>query len=104
MSNALELSLDEVQPGMALAAAVVDRNGQVLLPAGLTLAENHIESLRRRGIERLSIAQPEAPDAKARQREAMRARVMHIFRHTADDPAAQPLLHAVLAFREEQLK
>ena len=35
---------------MALAAAVVDRNGQVLLPAGLTLAENHIESLRRRGI------------------------------------------------------
>ena len=104
MSDTLERPLDEVQPGMALAAAVVDRNGQVLLPAGLTLAENHIESLRRRGIDKLSITPPEAPDAKARQREAARARVMHIFRHTADDPAAQPLLHAVLAFREEQLK
>ncbi len=50
------------------------------------------------------IKKHKAPDAKARQREAARARVMHIFRHTADDPAAQPLLHAVLAFREEQLK
>lgn len=104
MNTPIELPLDEVQPGMVLAAAVVDRNNQVLLPAGLSLAENHIDSLRRRGIAQLSITPPEEPDAKARQREAMRARVMHIFRHTADDPAAQPLLHAVLAFREEQLK
>lgn len=104
MSDALELPLDEIQPGMTLAVAVMDRNGQVLLPAGLALTESHIDSLRRRGIDRLAITPPEAPDAKARQREAARARVMHIFRHTADDPAAQPLLHAVLAFREELLK
>jgi len=29
---------------------------------------------------------------------------MHIFRHTADDPGSQALLHAVLAFRLERLK
>jgi hypothetical protein len=29
---------------------------------------------------------------------------MHLFRHTADDPGSQALLHAVLAFREEQVK
>ena len=29
---------------------------------------------------------------------------MHLFRHQADDPGAQALLHAVLAFRQEQLK
>ncbi len=104
MSKRVDLLLDDVQPGMVLAAAVVDRNGLVLLPAALTLADSHIDSLRRRGIERLAITLPETPDDKARQREALRARVMHIFRHTADDPAAQPLLHAVLAFREEQLK
>ena len=38
------------------------------------------------------------------RREAIRARVMHLFRHQADDPGAQALLHAVLAFRQEQLK
>ena len=39
-----------------------------------------------------------------RKREAVRAPVMHIFRHTADDPGSQALPHAVLAFRQEQLK
>ena len=39
-----------------------------------------------------------------RRREQIRARVMHLFRHQADVPGAQALLHAVLAFRQERLK
>lgn len=104
MSTALDLPLADVQPGMTLADAVMDRHDQVLLPARVVLTDSHLDALRRRGIERLAIAPPTPPDDLTRRREAMRARVMHIFRHTADDPAAQPLLHAVLAFREEQLK
>ena len=104
MSDTREIPLDEAEAGMELAAALHDAAGQVLLPAGVVLTDGHLDSLRRRGIERLTVVQAADPEAIARQREAIRARVMHIFRHTADDPAAQPLLHAVLAFREEQLK
>ena len=68
MSETRTLPLDEALPGMLLAAPVLDAGGNVLLPAALTLTENHI------------------------------------FRHTVDDPGSQALLHAVLAFRQEQLK
>ena len=107
MSEIRPQALDEVRPGMELAEPVLDAGGQVLLPAGIALTEHHLDSLRRRGIDTLSIAQATEPaDAAeiARQRERIRARVMHIFRHTADDPGSQALLHAVLAFRLERLK
>mgnify|MGYP001479767520 FL=1 len=40
----------------------------------------------------------------ARLREAARVRVLHIFRHCAEAPEAQALLHAVLAFRQEHFR
>ncbi|MDD3353190.1 hypothetical protein [Zoogloea sp.] len=104
MSTVLTLALAEAQPGMVLGAPVTDRNGTILLPAGTTLTENHLVSLGRRSIETLLIIAPEDPADQERQREAIRQRVMHLFRHATDDPGAQALLHAVLAFRMKRLQ
>lgn len=98
------LPLDEIQPGAILAEPVADARGTVLLPAGLTLTEAHLNSLRRRDIAALNVAMPPDPADLARQREQIRERVMYLFRHSADDPAAQALLQAVLAFRQERLQ
>lgn len=107
MSDALYLPLNEVQAGAVLAAPVLDAGGAVLLPAGLTLTDSHLDSLRNREIPGLTIALPAAapaPEDIAREQERIRQRVLHVFRHTADDPGAQALLHAVLAFRLENPK
>lgn len=104
MSETRELPLADVEPGARLADAVRDTNGVVLLPAGLAITESHLESLRRRGIAHLQVTVPASPAELEQRREAVRARVMHLFRHAADAPAAQALLHAVLALREEQIK
>ena len=100
MSETRTLPLAQALPGMLLAAPVLDAGGNVLLPAALTLTENHIGSLPRRGIAPLALSTPAEPADIARKREELRARVMHIFRHTVDDPGSQALLHAVLAFRQ----
>lgn len=104
MNDTQQQPLDATQPGCVLAAPVVDGNGSVLLPAGLALTEAHLESLRRRGIEHLTVVLAVDPAELARRREKARLRIMHLFRHTAEDPGSQALLHAILAFREEQMK
>lgn len=104
MSETQRLPLDEIQPGAVLAEAVADARGTVLLPAGLSLTEAHLASLRRRDIAMLTVTAPPDPAELARRREKIRERVLHLFRHSADDPAAQALLQAVLAFRQEQAR
>lgn len=104
MTDIQRLPLDEVQPGAVLAEAVADARGTVLLPAGLALTEAHLASLRRRDIPMLNVTLPPDPAELARRREKVRERVLHLFRHRTDDPAAQALLQAVLAFRQEQLQ
>ena len=100
MNTALVQPLEQTQPGAVLAAPVTDSAGTVLLPAGLSLTAAHLESLQRRGIGMLTICPQEDPEAVARQHEKIRARVMYLFRHTADEAGSQALLHAVLAFRQ----
>jgi hypothetical protein len=104
MSDKQLQTRDATLPGSVLAEPVTDAGGAVLLPAGLTLTEAHLESLRRRGIENLCVMLAVDPAELAQRREKARLRIMHLFRHTADDPGSQALLHAILAFREEQMK
>jgi hypothetical protein len=93
--------ITDVRPGATLAEALCDAGGALLRPAGYVLAEADLENLQRRGIQALVIVTPRDPAEDMRLREAARARVLHIFRHSADAPEAQALLHAVLAFRQE---
>ncbi len=93
--------ITDVRPGATLAEALRDASGALLRPAGYVIAEADLENLQRRGIQTLVIVTPRDPAEDMRLREAARARVLHIFRHSADAPEAQALLHAVLAFRQE---
>lgn len=104
MNDTQHQPLDATLPGSVLAEPVTDAGGAVLLPAGLALTEAHLDSLRRRGIENLCVVLAVDPAELALRREKARLRIMHLFRHTAEDPGSQALLHAILAFREEQMK
>ncbi len=94
----------DVKPGAELAEALRDAGGALLRPAGYVLAEADLENLERRGIQAIAIVTPSDPAEDSRLREAARARVLHIFRHSAEAPEAQALLHAVLAFRQEHFR
>jgi len=51
--------LNELQPGMVLAEAVLDRSGNRLLNSEITLDENKIERLRARGISKVRVKSEE---------------------------------------------
>ncbi len=44
------LNLDEIQPGMVLAADVLDRNARILLKAGLEITDKHLKVLKQWGV------------------------------------------------------
>lgn len=67
------ISIDEGQEGMTLADNLVDASGNVLLPAGATLNESTLTSLRRRGIDTISI-EFQLPSLSPEEREAQRMR------------------------------
>jgi hypothetical protein len=106
------IEIDGASEGMVLAEDLRDAGGAVLLPAGTTLGTAALASLRRRGIERLQVVGPAAPedaaeaaiDQAARQAECERqcARLRHLFRRCLDDPAGGAsalLLARLLAYR-----
>lgn len=104
MSPHALVPIADVKAGAELAEALHDPGGALLRPAGYVIAEADLESLQRRGIQALAIVTPRDPAEDMRLREAARARVLHIFRHCAEAPEAQALLHAVLAFRQEHFR
>jgi len=99
------LPLAEVQPGMVLSDELLDKQGQVLLPAGTVLTEKMLERMPNHGIESLAVVDDAPPDPvqTAAEREAHLARIAVLFRHHApdnnDDWAAQALRRLVTEFR-----
>ncbi|MGL4406988.1 MAG: hypothetical protein ACRCTU_01185 [Zoogloea sp.] len=104
MNTIQVMPLEAIECGAILAEAVLDAQGHVLLPAGLALETHHLEALARRGITTLSIQPDTDAQERAARQEALRQRVLYLFRHTAAEPSAQALLHATLAFRLEHLQ
>jgi hypothetical protein len=51
-----KLNLDEIQPGMTLAADVLDRNGRILLKGGLSINEKHLKILKQWGVTEADIS------------------------------------------------
>jgi hypothetical protein len=99
------LPLADVEPGMVLSDELLDKQGQVLLPAGTVLTEKMLERMPNHGIESLAVVGDAAPDPvqSAAEREAHLARIAMLFRHhdpaNADDWAAHSLRALVTAFR-----
>lgn len=97
------LPLGELAPEMTVAAPVLSPHGGVLLAAGAQLDEQLLENLRRRGIEFVSVALPDARDPAtiAAEQAAAAARVSHIFRG-AGSATRQALQAVVAAYRQRQ--
>lgn len=65
-----KVNLENLRPGMILAAKVVERGGRVLLGAGMELTEKHINIFRKWGVTEAdvqNISQEEAAATKTAQ-------------------------------------
>ena len=101
-TRALCLSPGRVAPGMTLARAVTDREGNTLLAAGAVLDSAMLDRLIRRGVEAMAVLVADTRDADAIASElaAAEARVAYIFR--GQGSAARQALHAaILDYRRE---
>jgi len=96
-----QITLDEAEPGMVLAADLLDTQGQVLLPGGATLSENSITSLRKREVDTLSILGDEVAEADhAEELAEYEERLARVFRkHDEQDMATEILRQFVYNFR-----
>lgn len=99
------LPLAEVQPGMVLSDELLDKQGQVLLPAGAVLTEKMLERMPGHGIESLAVVDDSPPDPAqtAAEREAQLARIAVLFRRhdpaNEEDWASRTLRELITEFR-----
>ena len=89
-------------PGMTLADAVLDPDGNTLLTAGTELTSEMLDRLFRRRIETICVQVADLRDAQtvAEEQYAARARVELIFRGRGS-PARDALRAAILDYRRE---
>lgn len=101
-SRALCLPPGRAAPGMTLARAVVDRDGNVLLANSTCLDAEMLDRLIRRGVSTITVLVVDARDDEtiAHDLADAEARVSHIFRGTGS-AAREALRRAVLDFRLE---
>lgn len=92
-----EVSLDESPLGAELSNAVVDAEGNVLVPCGTLLTPPIIELLRSRGIESLVISQP--PIEPADKEREMLDRINYLFRNCGNNLPASDLQRQLIAYR-----
>lgn len=99
------LAPGRVTPGMTLAKAATNRDGQTLLAAGTTLDAEMLDRLIRRSVETVSVSVPDTRDDAtiAEEIAAAEARIAYIFRSSAT-PATEVLRAAVLNFKRESVK
>ncbi|MFA7270228.1 MAG: hypothetical protein WC073_12855 [Sterolibacterium sp.] len=97
------LSPGRLQPGMTIAAAILTRQGDELLPANCVLDESLIERIRRRMIHCIVVNVPDDRDPAtiAHEIETEEKRLTYIFRGDSREERAE-LLSAVRLFRRNQ--
>ncbi len=79
------VSVDQAAPGMVLSNPVTDRRGRLLIPAGQTLSDKHVNALKMWGVVSLDIEGDEDVQIKApissEALEAARAALAPLYRH-----------------------
>lgn len=100
------LEIDAVTPDMLIAEDVVDDSGRILVPAGATVTESMLHSLRRREIAQLRIIREIDEDAAAREARLAQIgeQVAHRFRNAGEGNEGQQLQRAILSFLQEAAK
>lgn len=95
------VALAEIRPGMRLGAAVADRSGQVLVPAGTILTESLFQSLLRRDISSVCIEREIAEDPAAREARVVEARaaIDRLFRAAGDGEGTRTVYQCIVNFR-----
>ncbi len=101
-SRSREIDLSAATAGMALAAALLDANGGVLVSQNTTLTEGMLAALRRRGVQRCVVWVEDALDAAAlaQERERRLRRLEWLFRHSAASGGDARLLAQLRAYRD----
>jgi hypothetical protein len=98
--------LGRARPGMILAADLLDRQGQMLLPQGATLTAASLASLARHGVDMLPIAPADGATEQVVDAPAVQARLDHLFRKndadSADDWATGHLRRYIEDYRLER--
>lgn len=104
-TRALCLSPGRIAPGMTLAKAVIDREGNTLLAAGAVLDSEMLDRLIRRGVEALTVlvVDPRDDETIASELAAAEARVAYLFRGQGN-PSRDALHKAILDYRLENTR
>jgi hypothetical protein len=96
----LDIFLDDAQAGMVLASALLDNHGGTLLPKGAELTQSVLQSLHRRGVERLSVVDSGiSPEELAEERERAEQRLAVLFRGAAGQAGSESLRLCLLHYR-----
>lgn len=91
-----------VAPGIPLAKAALQRNGNILLAAGTVLTEAHLTHLRERGIDLICVELPDHRSAEAIGQDIIDAetRVTYLFRGPGS-PERVELRDAIMDYRRQ---
>jgi hypothetical protein len=96
----LQLDLDDAEPGMILSNTLLDAHGGVLLPSGVELTESVLTSLRRRGIDQITVVNDRISEADlAIERARLQKGLDNLFRNSIDRGASNSLKESVMQYR-----
>ena len=100
ISRHLQLDLDDAEPGMILSNTLLDAHGGVLLPSGVELTESVLTSLRRRGIDQVTVVNDRVSEADlALERERLQKILANLFRNCEDKGASDSLRQSITQYR-----
>ena len=100
MTRHIDIFLDDAEAGMVLASALLDSHGGTLLPKGAELTQSALQSLHRRGVERLTVIDSGVSEEElAKEREHAEQRLAVLFRRSGDQAGGALLHQCILRYR-----
>jgi len=100
MKRTIEIDIDDAIPGMTLSDAVLDQQGNLLIPAGTALTEAMLKSLQRRGVDRFYVANDGISEADlAAERARIMERLGKLFRKYPASGEGNPLWLHIVEYR-----
>lgn len=95
-----KVEMDDAEPGMVLAEAVLDSQHTVLLPETTELTDSILRSLQRRGIDHLYIVDDDVSTEELEaERRRVQARLDRLFRLSRGKGASDALFQRIIDYR-----
>jgi hypothetical protein len=95
------LPISKIYPGMTLATELIDKQGQILLPAGVIITKQILASLLLHDIHQLSVLKDisDLPSLNNANLEITKQRLDIIFRHAPFEEPRNTLANLIKKFR-----